>query len=282
MTRIHAICLVKNEADVIAETLVHAGRFCHRIYVWDNGSTDDTWQQVQSVASPVIVPFRREAKPFHDGLRAEVFHAVKHDCAPGDWFLILDADEFLARDPFEAIAVAEREGATQINTLQYNFYFTDRDMVAYEAGQEDRTRSIRERRRYYRFVNIEQRLFRFSPQMSWPTTIDEQRPRGYAIPPGLKKCSARLPNGHYQYRDPEQMRLRLDTRKAARAANGANFVHYRSLDDGAGWQRFVVPDAGLHYYPGDGRFEISLAERLRLFKKHLGSREFFRFDFLAT
>ncbi|MGA7952831.1 MAG: hypothetical protein WCA07_04850, partial [Gloeobacterales cyanobacterium] len=35
--RIHAICLVKNEGDVIAQTLRHASQFCHKIYVFDTG-----------------------------------------------------------------------------------------------------------------------------------------------------------------------------------------------------------------------------------------------------
>jgi glycosyltransferase involved in cell wall biosynthesis len=281
MTRIHALCLVKNEADVIAETLAHAARFCHRIYVWDNGSTDDTWERVTALGGPVV-PWRREARPFHDGLRAEIYHAVKDGANPGDWFLVLDADEFLEGDLAAVLARAEREGAEQINTLQYNFFFTERDLEDWEAGRDDPSRTIRERRRWYRFVNIEQRLFRHRPGLVWPTGTLPSRPRGYPIPPNLKKCSLRLANCHYQYRDPEQIRLRLETRVAARTANRANFLHYQKLDHGVDWLRYVVPVAGLHRYQGDGRFEITLAERWKLFRRHLGSREFFRFDFLAT
>ncbi len=114
--RTHAVCLVKNEGDIIAQTLRYASQFYHKIYVFDTGSTDDSWQRVQKINSSVVVPFRNEKVLFYGGLRAQVF-AVRKDCSIGDWFYILDADEFLAEDPWQAIQIAEREGAEQINTL---------------------------------------------------------------------------------------------------------------------------------------------------------------------
>ncbi|MBW4697970.1 MAG: glycosyltransferase family 2 protein [Aphanocapsa lilacina HA4352-LM1] len=281
MTRIHALCLARNEGDVIAQTLLHASRFCHRIYVWDNGSEDDTWEQVKRVESAVIVPYRREGSPFHFGLRAQMFADIRPTCQPGDWIFVLDADEFLAESPRRAIAAAEREGARQINTLQYNFIFTDTDLAAWKAGDDSRGLPIQQRRRHYRFSNIEQRLFRVEDTLVWPTGVDAARPRGYAMPPKLKKCSRRIANCHYQYRDPEQMQLRLATRLAARAANRHNFQHYRDIDENFDWMRFVEPSANYHFYRGDGRFQITLAERARLFRRHFGHHTFFRFDFLA-
>ncbi|AGY58644.1 glycosyltransferase family 2 protein [Gloeobacter kilaueensis] len=285
MSRIHAVCLLKNEGDVVAQTLRYASRFCHRIYVFDTGSSDDSWDQVQALAGEVIVPYRREAVPFSDGLRAQVYNAVRSGCAIGDWFYILDADEFLAEDPTGAIQRAEREGAQQINTLQYNFYYTDTDWQEHLKGGDSRSRPIAQRRRYYRFVNVEQRLFRISDDLVWPETTDAEHPSGYIFPlwpAGRKKCSSKIPNRHYQYRDPEQIQLRLLTRQAARAANDANFVHYRSLDAGVNWMQSIVPSRQLHYYRGDGHFRYTLRERAQIFKERLGSRDFFRFDFLAT
>lgn len=37
--KLNAICIIKNEADIIIETLHNALRFCDTIYVFDNGST---------------------------------------------------------------------------------------------------------------------------------------------------------------------------------------------------------------------------------------------------
>ncbi len=285
MKRIHAICLVKNEGDVIAQTLRYASNFCSKIYVFDTGSIDDSWHQVQKSASEIVVPFRQEAVPFSDGLRAQVFNAVRDRLEIGDWLYILDADEFLAEDPRKAIAVAEQEGSQQINTAQYNFHFTDVDWQQSQKGLDSRDRPITQRRRYYRFTNIEQRLFRIDADLTWSESTNAANPHGCMTPKGtkkLKKCSYRIPNCHYQYRDPEQMQLRLKTRRAARESNQHNFIHYQSLDTDMNWQRYIEPSRQLNYYNNDGNFEIRLSERIAIFKNLLGTRDFFRFDFLVN
>jgi glycosyltransferase involved in cell wall biosynthesis len=285
MQRIHAICVVKNEGDVIAQTLRYASNFCHKIYVFDTGSTDNSWQQVQKSANDVVVPFRQEDVPFTGGLRAQVFNAICDRLSEGDWLYVLDADEFLAEDPRKAIQIAEREGAQQINTLQYNFHFTDVDWQQCQKGLDLREHPIAQRRRYYRFTNIEQRLFRIDADLHWPEYTNAAHPRGFMAPQGakkLKKCSYRIPNCHYQYRDPEQIQLRLETRQAARASNQHNFIHYRSLDTDMNWQRYIIPSHQLNYYNNDGVLEVRLAERIRIFKETFGKRDFFRFDFLVN
>jgi glycosyltransferase involved in cell wall biosynthesis len=285
MTRIHAVCLVNNEEDIVSQTLSYASQFCHKIYIFDTGSTDDSWAKVQQLESSTIVPFRHEKVAFYDGLRAQVFNAVRDQCREGDWFFILDADEFLGQDPRKAIRIAEQEGAEQINTLQYNFYFTDKDWQAYREGKDSRDQPIAQRRRYYRFVNIEQRLFRISEDLIWPEHTNAANPRGYMKPIGSKKrkkCSYKLSNRHYQYRDPEQIQLRLETRRAARNANPNNFIHYQSLDAGIDWKKSIVPSNELHYYNDDGQFKFTVQERISIFRERFGSKDFFRFDFLAT
>ena len=285
MSHIHAICLVKNEGDVIAQTLRYASKFCSNIYVFDTGSSDNSWQEVEKSASDVVMPFRHEAVPFYDGLRAQVFNAVRDRIENGDWLYILDADEQLAEDPRKAVRIAEREGAQQINTIQYNFHFTDVDWQQYQQGLDSRELPIAQRRRYYRFTNIEQRLFQINADTTWSESTDAANPHGFMRPQGakkLKKCSYRIPNCHYQYRDPEQIQLRLKTRRDARANNKHNFIHYQSLDTDMNWQRYIVPSDQLNHYNNDGVFEIRLPERLSIFRETFGKRDFFRFDFLTS
>ena len=43
-TRVFGLTLVKNEADILPQMLANASRFCHRIYVFDLGSTDDSFE----------------------------------------------------------------------------------------------------------------------------------------------------------------------------------------------------------------------------------------------
>jgi hypothetical protein len=175
----------------------------------------------------------------------------------GDWLYVLNADEILAEPPHKAIRIAESEGAQQINTLQYNFHFTELDWQQYQAGLDSRDLPIVEQRRYYCFTNIEQRLFRINTDTIWPEHTDADNPHGFMRPQGikkLKKCSYRLPNCHYQYRDPEQIQLRMQTWRAARESNLHNFIHYQ----------YIVPSQQLHYYNNDGELKIRLAERVTL------------------
>ncbi len=53
---IFAIMLVNNEADVVKSGLESATTWATKIFVLDNGSTDGTWENLQSLKGNVIVP----------------------------------------------------------------------------------------------------------------------------------------------------------------------------------------------------------------------------------
>src|SRR5215813_10483097 len=93
--KLYGICLVKNEDDVIAQTLTYATQYCDRIFVLDNGSTDETWHIVLRLAqqNSAIVPFEQTLQPYGDWLRAMVYNAVHGELSADDWWLILDSDE---------------------------------------------------------------------------------------------------------------------------------------------------------------------------------------------
>ena len=44
--KLNAICIIKNEVDIIADTLDCALEFCDTIYVFDNASTDGSWEVI--------------------------------------------------------------------------------------------------------------------------------------------------------------------------------------------------------------------------------------------
>ena len=99
--KIYSIIVVKNEADIIAASLVDDCRWSDKIIVIDNGSTDGTWECIQDLATthPQIIPWLRYEGPFHIGLRAKAFKAFRHELQAGDWWNVrLDADEFYPGD----------------------------------------------------------------------------------------------------------------------------------------------------------------------------------------
>jgi glycosyltransferase involved in cell wall biosynthesis len=235
--KLYAICLVKNEDDIIAQTLTYATRHCDKIFVIDNGSSDRTWEITQELAKqhPQIVPFEQTHLPYNDALRARVYNQVHQDLTDDDWWMILDSDEFMAEDPKALIAEARHDKADIIRSWQIQFYFTERDLAEWEAGHDTRDKSIFERRRHYLINWQEPRLFRNQKAPAWNTAVNNGTPNG------LKRVwGRRILNRHYQFRDPEQMEKRLRLR----------FGHpsFRAHVTSADWRTAVRDSKKLNLY----------------------------------
>lgn len=245
--RIHAILCVRDEGDIIAQSLAAALVWADAIHIYDTGSTDDTWTTVQDLASrePRLHPIAREEVIFDCDTRGYVFELAKHTFAHGDWVCRMDADEFYHVDPreFLANAVATHEG--RVCTQQYEFVLTKSEAEAWAAGREtlaDRARPIEDRRRHY-YVDrwAELRFTRFRRTMRWG--------RGHNLPysPGVVALE-RLPLRHYRYRDPVQMDARCRLR-AAMEKISHHAKHWRVAD----WQAMVYADNNprlLYWEPG--------------------------------
>ncbi len=254
---IHAISLIKNEADIIQANLTAALRWCDHIYVFDNGSRDGTWEKVQELAQqfPAIVPWKQDGKPFRDGLRAEVLRHFKNRAAAGDWWCILDADEFYVDNPAEFLAQVP-DCYQSVWPQLYTYLFTDKDAEEYardRRGYEEAPAP--ERLRYYvlgqysepRFVRHTREFVRHA---AW---------RRHPIYP------RRIRIRHYGYRSPQQIGLRLQTRLEPMLRG--EFVHEKRSNwqpDGfslpgpaapsdlpGGWKERIVPSTDCHFDTGD-------------------------------
>ena len=247
--KIYAICLVKNEDDVIGQSLTFAAQYCDKVIVIDNGSTDRTWEVVKDIAAahPRVVPFLQTWERFHDGLRWLAYDAFRGELADDDWWLVLGADEFLAEDPRPIVRAALAEPADIVMAWQIQFYFTERDYDDWSAGRDDREQPIFSRRRHYRIDWQEPRLFRHRVGDA-PNTAAIGRnlglPRswgGSGTPIRVGKMSRRrIFNRHYQYRDPPQIQKRLETRYGHPA--------FASQVDSPDWRSKLRGSKQLHRY----------------------------------
>jgi hypothetical protein len=207
--RIHGISLVKNEADVIAQSLGAAATWADAIYVFDNGSDDDTWEIVRQLAAthPQIVPYKQEARPFGEFIRRELFERYRG--TPGDWWGVLDADEFYIDDPRQFLtAVPEKFG--EVWSASFEYYFTDLDAARYEEDPSAYADGVPVGDKYRYFLNnwSEPRFFRHTRRLEWDV--------GDAWPEGLGAAyPGRIRLKHYQYRSPPQMQRRIDSRREA-------------------------------------------------------------------
>lgn len=255
--KLYAICLVKNEDDVIAQTLTYASQYCDKIFVIDNGSTDRTWEIVQNLAlnQPRIVAFAQKREPYDEGLRWLAYDAHHQEIGDNDWWLILDADEFLAEDPRPVIEQATRQGSDVINAWQIQFYYTDEDHKSWAAGRDNRKIPIFARRRYYCIDWQEPRLFRnqtarnvifrqsklLMSTSAWGTSV--LRVKG-------KVCRRRVFNRHYQYRDPLQIEKRLKLRYGNR--------YFSSQVQSTEWRSVIRPATDLCYHGVGKRWRFSV------------------------
>lgn len=230
---IYAICLTRNEDDIIEMTLKHAAKFCKQVFVLDNGSTDATWEIIKNLhdSEPRIVPFEQKPCRYGIGLRGYIFNRVRSHFKNGDWILLLDSDEFLETDPHGIITYCNRKNLDLVYALQAQFYLTDADL--------EKDWCLKGRSRITTFADLprrylknwkEPRLFRYHESLTWPDMDAQGNPTQFSKPKGLKqKCKKLVVNRHYQYRSLPQIRQRLENRSKVHDATG-RFRHNANPD----------------------------------------------------
>jgi glycosyltransferase involved in cell wall biosynthesis len=248
MPKLYGLLIARDEADVIEQCLTHALGHCDKIIAMDNNSSDGTWEIMQEMATRHpgrIVAHCRLAETFHDRLRAIAYNAFHRELSAKDWWLRLDADEFLNEHPGGVLARANQEDADFVRAYQMTFALTDVDVAAIERGADDRATAIERRRRHYRVDWREYRLFRNEPAAAWDVALNPQFPQGLSKG---RVASRTIFNRHYQNRDIQQVQARI----ALRAQN-ASFAHVEAGD----WRGQVVRARDCHVYAPGGPVKFS-------------------------
>ena len=231
----HGLMLVRDEADILRESIPHYLSWLDGLYVMDLGSTDGTWELLRAFAakdSRVVLHATRDLV-FHEGLRAILFDAYRDRFAEGDWIVKADADEFYDVPPLPFTEKYLRPSDTCVYVQWFYFRLTTLDVETIEREgvtiASERERPIAERRRYYKMpTHGEPRMFRYRASMRWPAHNAFPFNVGYV-------AAARIPVRHYPHRDPWQMAARYRLRsEMMRVAAGP--LQWR-LDD---WRRDVV------------------------------------------
>lgn len=254
--KLYCICIVKNEADIVEQTLRSAATWADRVLVYDNGSTDGTVDIVRRVVAdvPGVLLYKVDDCTFSRALRREPFFDYRHECDAGDWWCILDSDEIYPSSPRDFLHGVPP--AYQIIwSVSIQYYLTYEDLQRYQSDSalyaDDRP--VEQKVRYYLANWSEARFFRYDPKLLWPEGCDF--PFAGAVYP------KRLPVKHYQHRSPAQLERRIAVRKAVRDAGVDAFSHERAT---VSWRSALKPAAQLHYDRGDGQFVIDEALLPRL------------------
>ena len=243
--RFHVLLAVRDEADVVGQSLGHLLTWADAVYVFDTGSLDETWQIIQQFAKQDkrVVPLAKDSVFFSEKrLRGWMFHQARRHMREGDWFVRADADEFYHVAPPDFVRARMRRHETVAYHQYYDFRLTREEVEGWEQGSEtlaDRARPIEERRRWFTVGSYsEPRLCRYRQSMQWPETVMFPYNAGYV-------ASARLPIRHYPHRDPVQLERRCRVRSVMMAEpdNACN-RHWQEVD----WRAHIVMGAAPFQY----------------------------------
>lgn len=244
--KIYGLVLIKNEADIIASVLKSAIEWCDKIIVFDNGSTDNTWQIVQELAQTYkqIVPYISDDAPFRIGLRSIIFNAFKDEMSNDDWWCIrMDGDEFYIDNPRDFLANIPRK-YSHVYKDSFDYKLTREDLEEYDfIGDFELDR---DKIRYYEpWVWSEIRFLRHSNRLKW-TSDEEILPRPYGL-----RYKKQIRVAHYKFRSPQQMLMRYTIRKSAIEQNCGTFAHEltKNCEDD-----YVLNRSDLIYDPQDGTY----------------------------
>jgi hypothetical protein len=249
--QVHGICLLKDQADIIGETLTAARSHFDHIYVYDNGSTDGSWEIVAGIAGRSggqVVAQQRAASdgPFRDDIRGEVFARFRSDSEPGDWWGKFDPDEFFIDDPRDFLRQVPDEYSCVWRSY-YQYYFTDADRLRFLANPELYADSvpIQTRIRYYLNNWSEIGFVRHTKGILWDRRVQWPYRLGKIYP-------QRLRIKHFQYRSPQQISRRLAMHSGSLAQGG--FATERIWDREA-WETYILrrPKATIESSAGASR-----------------------------
>ena len=227
--KIYSLLLVKNEADIIRESLLAAIEWSDKVIVMDNGSQDGTWEIVQELAQeyPRIVAFMQYTGSFHIGLRAKAFRAFRHEMTSNDWWCVrLDADEFFSEDPRAFLAKIPKK-YNAVKKISTDYVLTKEDILAHTftgnfmIDREHITHYLPEKRK-------ERRFMRHRPWLIWSEKWRYPHPIGRTA----KEC---IVVDHFQYRSPQQMEKRFKTRQQAKKDGCGSFLH----ENGTSWSDYL-------------------------------------------
>lgn len=116
---------IRNEAEIIQDTLDHMSEFCERIYVYDDASTDDTVSICKAhpkvakvLVNPVWKP-NRIVEEYRN--RQDLLEMARRDTPAADWFIYMDADERIDWD-FQGY-----EDYDAVKMRLFDFYITEED-----------------------------------------------------------------------------------------------------------------------------------------------------------
>ena len=128
---IHTHILCYNEEDILPYVLRHYGEFSDKIFVWDNYSTDESINIINSFPNTKIIPFGNPdgSSGMNAGTQTNLkISGWKKSNIPRDWINFVDADEFICspqknRSVRDILSDCKERGVNIPKTEGYDMYW---------------------------------------------------------------------------------------------------------------------------------------------------------------
>lgn len=135
-TRLIGLMMIRNEVDVLDDTLAHLTQFFDRIYVLDGTAPHEEYERSLQILArydeiKLVQRDQDTAGPFpiRDGARQYLLKAARAEHGTGHWIGILHGDEYFTRDPRLAIRRVDPavHPVVQVRLCHFFLHSTDRD-----------------------------------------------------------------------------------------------------------------------------------------------------------
>ena len=241
--KIIGMMTVRDEEDILEESLSHAAKIYDHVLCVDCGSLDTSPNIIKRLAFKYEnVHFLRKLPPMTPmQVKRHIWSAFRKRLSSEDWWVFADADEFVSDNAREVLGYSLAHQFDHVDGEHVNFYFTEADRRR-ELSQEPEiisAVSVRERLNYYRYHTHQLRFFRNLPWLRW--NFDSSTPQFLS-----SRSDLRVQFIHYQYRNLNQIERRIKIRQEEYHRSDPADIHWRisRVDDAIS----ADDDAALRFY----------------------------------
>lgn len=276
--KVAALTLMKNEADILPFKLKYMEDQVDYYLFLDNESEDNSLEIVSRHPKTVFCDVIKGT--YRTTMRDILIEEVQKYISEKDWIVYIDPDEV----PFFNIKSKIEEITNSYNCARVYFpyfFFTKEMYERWNNDEEYRKQILNFDIRNYQYfaqtVHSEIRLIK-NVKVNGDRLRLNKLKQSMPIPPNPIVYDQELYFGHYQYRNPIQIKKRLETRKRAIEAGSPSFHYYVKKWGLKDWdyKKVFVPQKYLIKYEYDKPFSmknIKLKKMNKLFYKLFNPRK---------
>lgn len=135
---ITSLLRIRNEEDLIEDTLNHLSEFSDEIYIFDDCSIDKTYELAKGFPKVKFIirnNFHSISQGYTQTAQRHLLLELAKKNSKNKWFAYFDSDERIEFD-FTKLEEYDRQGVSGVFFKLFDAYLTPKDKLAYKKNQE--------------------------------------------------------------------------------------------------------------------------------------------------